>query len=86
MTWTDHLCDVCQKNEPIGVASTSIPFSCAYCGECAARGADPEWIFHYLLEDVGNGDPSQIRQGLVTYKDGAYISFHDWAKLIQAKP
>jgi len=64
----------------IGVASTSQPFSCAYCAECAAAGADPEWIFKYLLEDVACGDPSKIVEGLVTYKDGKYISFHEWAK------
>lgn len=73
------ICDVCHKNEAIGVASTSQPYSCAYCMDCARRGADPEWIFEFLLKDVGHGDPSKVREGLTTYKDGKYISFHEWA-------
>lgn len=76
-----QLCDVCNKNPMIGVASTSIPFSCAFCKECAQQGADPEWVFEYFFTDVmTNKDPSTIREGLVTYKDGKYISFQDWAK------
>lgn len=73
-------CDVCHTNDAIGVASTSQPFSCAYCGDCAAHGADPEWIFQFLLADVANGDPSQIREGLTTWRDGAYLTFHEWAE------
>lgn len=70
----------------IGVASTSIPYSAAYCSPCAAQGADPEWIFAALLLDVAGGDPSLIRQGLTTFVDGGYISFHDWAGRHQVSP
>lgn len=74
-----RLCDVCGIRPMIGVASTSQPFSCAYCIECAREGADPEWIFEYLLQDVANGDPAQIREGLVTWSAGRFMTFHEWA-------
>lgn len=72
-------CEVCKVNDAIGVASTSQPYSCAMCAECARQGADPEWIFAFLLSDVADGDPAKIREGLVTYKDGKYLTFHEWA-------
>ena len=74
------ICEVCQTNQAIGVASTSQPYSCPYCLECAKQGADPEWIFEHLLKDVADGDPTKIVEGLVTYVDGKYISFREWAK------
>lgn len=73
-------CDICHKNDAIGVASTSIPYSCAMCMDCARRGADPELVFIHLYENVAHGDPSKIREGLTTYKDDKYMSFHEWAK------
>jgi hypothetical protein len=37
-----HLCDVCRKNEMIGVASSTLgAVSFAYCAECNASGAEP---------------------------------------------
>lgn len=75
------ICEVCRTNQAIGVACTSQPYSCAYCLECAKQGADPEWIFEYLLEDVAYGDPNKIREGLVTYVHGKYLSFHQWVEV-----
>ena len=88
MSMKDNLCDVCHTRPPIGVASTHVPFSCAYCRECAEAEADPEWVFQYLLEDVAtNRDPSTIQRGLVTWKDGAFVDFHTWAEAyLQAHP
>lgn len=37
-------CECCEKNDAIGVASTSIPYSAAYCADCAAAGRDPYWV------------------------------------------
>lgn len=71
------LCDVCHKNPMIGVASTSVPFSCAYCSECAEQGADPEWIFVMWAEDHGY-KPQDLVSGLVTYKDGRYLTYEKW--------
>jgi len=80
MTMADMKCDVCEIRLAIGVASTSIPYSCAFCFECARASADPEWIFYWFLEDIGR--PSLVREGLVTWSNGKFISFHDWAKEI----
>ncbi len=82
MTMTNMKCDVCQVGDAIGVASTSLPFSCAYCVTCAQHGADPEWMMNYYLFDVANGDPDMIKAGVIhTFKDGQYMSFHEWVKL-----
>lgn len=83
MTMKDGLCEVCGTGAAIGVASTSIPYSCAYCVECAQHGADPEWVLEHLLNEVAGGDPTKLAPGLITYKDGKYISFEEWA---YAKP
>lgn len=78
MTMLNGLCDVCGVEKPIGVASTSIPYSCAYCPKCAAMGADPEAVFEYILKQAG-GHADRVRLGLTTFKDGRYIDFHSWA-------
>lgn len=76
MTMVDHKCDVCHTNKPIGVASTSVPLSVAYCVECAEKGADPEIVFEYFLK-MGHG-PDEIMEEIVTYKDGKYITYREW--------
>jgi len=36
------LCEVCNKREAIGVACVpGVPYSAAYCAECAKAGAEP---------------------------------------------
>lgn len=76
MTTVENLCDVCQKNPMIGVASTSVPFSCAFCSECAQQGADPEWIFEYYMSE--GYKPEDMRKGLVTYSRGQYMTYAEW--------
>lgn len=80
MTMEDMKCDVCGRGPAVGVASTSMPMSVAYCQECADKGADPEIIFTCMLNSV-DGKASMVAEGLVTYKDGKYMTFHEWAKL-----
>ncbi len=80
MTMLDEKCDVCGVNPSIGVASTSMPYSCAYCKECAERGADPIIVFVCFYDDFGtNFDLMRDPDGLVTYMDGQYVSYRDWA-------
>jgi hypothetical protein len=81
MTMLDMKCDVCQVNPPIGVASTHIPYSCAYCVECLKRHADPESVFEVILQETkdANLTADDVMEGLVTYKNGGYISFKEWA-------
>jgi hypothetical protein len=82
------LCDVCKTNQAIGVASTSMPLSVAYCTECAARGADPEVVFHCWFDDVGT-DFAKLREGVpdqaTTFKDGRYVTYREWATELAKK-
>lgn len=79
-------CEVCGVQPPIGVASTIMPYSCAYCRECAGRFAQPLIVFETLFHDFGTryeqlnstvGD--NAADELETYQDGAYISYRQWA-------
>jgi hypothetical protein len=75
-------CDVCQTNPAIGVASTSMPMSVAFCGECAGRGADPEIVFLCMFDDVGAEFANLadgVADGMTTFKDGRYVSYREWA-------
>lgn len=38
------ICEVCNEREAVGVCSTSIPYSAAYCEECLQAGVDPYWV------------------------------------------
>jgi len=81
MTMADDLCDVCHKNKPIGVASTSMPLSVAYCIECANRDADPEIVFETMY--MGNEDQEvnpEVGDHYLTFKDGEYITYTEWVK------
>jgi hypothetical protein len=83
MTTLTGECDVCHERPAIGVASTSFPLSVAFCAECAAQGADPECNFEFFWDEIG-GDVNKMAEGypdaLVTWKDGRFISFREWAK------
>ena len=77
MTALDNTCDVCHRGPMIGVACTSIPYSCAFCRECAQRGADPEMVFQFWAEDIppdGHASPDHS----CTYKDGEYMTYREW--------
>ena len=81
MTMVDKKCDVCNVNPPIGVASTVMPYSCAYCVECAKRFAQPDIVFACFWDDFGTDfdkmNPAYLE--LETFKDGRYISYREWA-------
>jgi hypothetical protein len=80
MTMKDHKCEICEVNEPIGVASTVMPYSCAYCVECARRFAQPKVVFECFFEDFGTNyqliDDHYL--DLVTYHNGKYINYREW--------
>lgn len=72
-------CQVCDVNPAIGVASTHVPYSCAFCSECASRGSDPEWIFDYWKEECGlTPDTISLPDGFNTLKDGKYLTYREW--------
>ena len=87
MTMADKLCDVCHQKEPIGVASTSMPMSVAYCVECARQHADPEIVFETMY--MGNEDKEvnpEMGNQFITFKDGKYITYTEWAKWRKTQP
>lgn len=47
------ICEVCGARPAVGVASTSIPYSAAYCAACAAIGADPYWVLVANTAGIG---------------------------------
>jgi len=82
MTMADELCDVCHVNLPIGVASTMVPYSCAYCRQCLLWNAQPDIVFETWYDDVGvefNKMASGFPDSVVTFQGGAYISYRQWA-------
>lgn len=83
MTMADLKCDVCGVGKAVGVCSTIMPFSCAYCIECLQRGAQPEIVFLGMYMDIGR-DLSKLAEGvadsMVTYDDGRYVSYREWVR------
>ena len=77
MTMLDDKCDVCNTNKPIGVASTAIPLSVAYCAECAKRHAQPLCVFLMWEEDIPPKDHA-CPDHMVTYENGKYITYRKW--------
>lgn len=82
MTMADSKCDVCQIGKAIGVASTIMPYSCAYCRECATRHAQPLIVFECWWEDIGNKF-EKFQEGIVdqfeTFDCGRYMTYREWA-------
>lgn len=73
-------CDVCGVNDAIGVASTHVPMSVAFCAECARRGADPESVFEFWYGDFGTRfDEMSAPDQFTTYKNGRYMTYREWA-------
>jgi hypothetical protein len=81
---TDNKCDVCGIKPPIGVASTAIPLSVAYCVECARRGAQPLCVFLMWEEEIPPEDHAAPDQ-FFTFDNGNYISYRKWYKLRHKK-
>ncbi|KAB2676745.1 hypothetical protein F9K85_09625 [Brucella tritici] len=75
------MCDVCEKSELVGVAASALgPFSCAYCGECLKRNAEPEWAFEATFESCGEEVADWVKR-ITTWKHGKYMPWLDWVEL-----
>jgi hypothetical protein len=77
----DGKCGVCHTGRAIGVASTVMPYSCAYCVECCKRFAQPLFVFECFWTDVGT-DFARLADGvdqLETYDGGRYQTYREWA-------
>jgi len=68
----DVKCECCGA-PAIGVASTSIPYSAAYCQSCAEAGYDPYWVLVSNtamcngLENTNEEWQKHVKIGLVFY-------------------
>lgn len=75
-------CECCGA-EAVGVCSTIIPYSAAFCRTCLEKRAQPRWIMDFIIEEHLDGDISNAADWVheVTIFDGAeYISFKDYFK------
>ena len=82
MTMVDMRCDVCQRDPKVhpavGVACTSIPYSCAYCRACATIAADPIIVFEVWYDTVGEPDRHRSPDNSYTFLGDSYITYRDW--------
>lgn len=81
------ICAVCAINEAIGVASTVMPYSCAYCVECARRFAQPMLVFEHFFEEYGTrfDELAPWVPELEAFIDGRYVSYRDYANARASK-
>lgn len=75
MTMADGSCEVCAGPDPIGVASTAMPLSVAYCQECARRFAQPVVVFA-TWKEMGV-DPEHV-DDMETFWNGRYVRYREW--------
>lgn len=75
------LCDVCQTNTALGVASSTLgAMSNAYCRECLNNHAEPYWMFIYTYYEVGNqgeGLADWVKT-LKTYYQDRYMTWDEF--------
>lgn len=81
----DYLCDVCDKNQALGIASCflGIPTSHAYCRECLEHNAE-KLIIHFYLFDKRGPDYYRERQDTArrnSFHNNRYIHFEEIVKL-----
>jgi hypothetical protein len=80
----DSKCEVCGFRKAVGVACTSMPYSCAFCIECLRHGADPELVFICFYDDFADQFErlaDGVADGLTTFKNGKYISYREWTAI-----
>ena len=78
MTMGNMFCDVCGLHPAICVASTSIPYSCAFCFECLNRGADPLLVFEHWYDVIGNPENHRCPDDSNTFFEGKYMTYRAW--------
>jgi hypothetical protein len=54
------------------------PISFGYCCECALKPAEPEFLFAMTFEDCGIEVAEWVKD-IWTWRDGAYVSWSDYA-------
>lgn len=75
-------CEVC--GEPaVGVASSIMPISHAYCRKCLTENAEPIFIFRYHYDEVstdGEGLAPWFTENVKSYMDGKYITWQEYVE------
>lgn len=72
------LCEVCQVNPVICVASSSLgPMSQGYCKTCAENGAEAPWMISFTVASV-YGELHESFYEILTYVDGKYVSAKEY--------
>jgi hypothetical protein len=78
----DMRCDVCNRPgdeyKAIGVACTSVPYSCAFCVECATRRADPLLVFEHWFDVIGAPEHLSFPDDATSFFEGRYITYREW--------
>nr|AIA19125.1 Unknown Function [uncultured bacterium] len=82
MTVFDNVCDVCHRQaDKVHVHSSGVaPMSFASCIECLLGYVEPESLFHFLYDCVGNKGEG-LTEGIAvlnTWKDGKYMTWNEW--------
>jgi hypothetical protein len=75
-------CDCCGQ-PAVGVASSCMPISFAYCKNCLNYGAEPEFIFAYHYDEVsqdGEGLADWFTHCVKIWKEGEYW---DWPRYVK---
>ncbi len=71
------ICNVCDKNEALGVASSTLAaMSFAYCRECLEHNADVYGLIQFSFEEC-EGHVADWVLELSIYRDGTYTKIRD---------
>lgn len=74
-----NVCDVCERNEPMGVAAVpGQAISVAYCRACLAENnaTYPLWLADNVANDICGGleNTADWFRESITFKDGEYMT------------
>jgi len=88
MAFTQGICDVCDRDREIGVASLPFaPMSVAFCRECLTQRAYPLWSLLGLIDMCGGPDEvAAWVHDCKAFKAGVYIEWEAIVRLHQAEP
>lgn len=85
MTLEDDLCNVCNAEPVIGVASSALgAMSMGYGRQCAVNGAEPLWMVMFNVEDCPVPPEIAFAEWFLetlTYRDGEYMTIREALRL-----
>ena len=76
------MCDVCDKEESIGVVASSLgPISVSICQKCLEKPAEPSFCFEFIYEDCGEDCVASWVKELYTYYDNQYLTWDQFCEV-----